>query len=108
MKTIYIGVIGAGAMGERHCRVCANLPRVELVGVTDLNEERGRQVADRYDTTFFSDRNALLAQVEAIIIAASTPVHYSLTGVPGTRTAYVGGKAYQRDGRTGASSGATG
>jgi virulence factor len=79
MKTIYIGVIGAGVMGERHCRVCANLPRVELVGVTDLNEERGRQVADRYDTTFFSDRNALLARVEAIIIAASTPMHYSLT-----------------------------
>jgi len=79
MKTVRIGVIGTGTMGERHCRVCSNLPRVELVGVADLNEERGRQVADCYDTTFFSDRNALLAQVEAIIIAASTPTHYTLT-----------------------------
>jgi len=52
MKTIYIGVIGVGVMGERHCRVCANLPRVELVGITDLKQERGRQVADCYDTLF--------------------------------------------------------
>jgi virulence factor len=79
MKTVRIGVIGTGVMGERHCRVCANLPRVELVGVTDLNEERGRQVANRYDTTFFSDREALLYQLDAVTIAASTPTHYALT-----------------------------
>jgi virulence factor len=65
-------------MGERHCRVCANLPRVELVGIADQNEERGRQVAERYDTTYFSDHRALLAQVEAIVIATSTPAHYTV------------------------------
>jgi len=48
MKIVRIGVIGAGVMGERHCRVCANLPRVELVGVAELNEERGRLVAEAW------------------------------------------------------------
>ena len=78
METVRIGVIGAGVMGERHCRVCANLPWVELVGVADLNEERGRQVASSYETTYFPDHRALLAQVEAVTIAASTPTHYAL------------------------------
>ncbi len=79
MKVVRIGVIGAGVMGERHCRVCANLPHVELVGVADLNEERGRQVADRYETTYFPDRRALLSQLDAVTTAASTPAHYTLT-----------------------------
>ncbi len=78
MKTVRIGVIGVGVMGERHCRVCANLPRVELVGIADQNEERGRQVAERYDTTYFSDHRELLAQVDAIVIATSTPAHYAV------------------------------
>jgi predicted dehydrogenase len=73
-----VGIIGTGTMGERHCRVCANLPRVELVGVTDLNRERGTEVADRYGTIYLSDYRDLLAHVDAVIIAASTPVHYTL------------------------------
>jgi len=79
METVRIGVIGAGVMGERHCRVCANLPHVELVGVADQNEERGRQVASSYETMYFPDHRALLSQVDAVTIAASTPAHYALT-----------------------------
>lgn len=78
METVRIGVIGIGVMGERHTRVCANLPRVALVGVTDLNGERGRQVAETYETTYYADRQSLLSQVDAVSVAASTPVHYEL------------------------------
>jgi virulence factor len=78
MRIVRIGVIGAGVMGERHCRVCANLPRVELVGVVDPDQERGRQVAEAYETTFFADHRALFSQVDAVTIAASTPSHYTL------------------------------
>ena len=78
MEVVRIGVIGAGVMGERHCRVCSNLPRVELVGVADLDAARGRQVADLYETTYFPDHRALFSQVDAVTIAASTPVHYEL------------------------------
>jgi predicted dehydrogenase len=78
MQVVRMGVIGAGIMGERHCRVCANLPRVKLVGVADLDEECGHQVADRYETSYFSDHRALLSQVNAVTIAASTPAHYPL------------------------------
>lgn len=79
MNTVRIGVIGAGIMGERHCRVCSNLPRVELVGVADLNEERGRQVAEHHDSVYFRDYRELLSRVDAVTIAASTQAHYALT-----------------------------
>ncbi len=79
METVRIGVIGTGVMGERHARVCANLPRVELVGIADLDEERGRKVAESYETAYFADRQAMTAQVDAVTIAASTPAHYALT-----------------------------
>jgi len=78
MEIVRIGVIGAGVMGERHCRVCANLPRVQLVGVADLHQERGREVAERYETTYFSNHRALLSEVGAVTVAASTSVHYAL------------------------------
>jgi predicted dehydrogenase len=81
MKSVRVGIIGAGTMGERHCRVCANLPHVELVGVADLDKDRGRQITERYDTTHFPDHRALLPQLDAVTIAASTPTHYALTGV---------------------------
>ncbi len=78
MHTVRIGVIGVGVMGERHCRVCTNLPRVELAGLADLNPARGQQVAATYDTTYFADYHDLLPHVDAVTIAASTPAHYAL------------------------------
>jgi len=78
MNVVRIGVIGAGIMGERHCRVCSNLPRVELVGLADPDEARGRQVAELYDSSYFAAHRSLLPQLDAVTIAASTPVHFAL------------------------------
>jgi predicted dehydrogenase len=65
-------------MGERHCRVCANLPRVDLVGITDLNETRGQEVADRYETTCYRDYGQLLPRLDAVTIATTTDSHFDL------------------------------
>lgn len=80
MKTIRIGVIGIGVMGERHCRVCANLPQIDLVGISDLNEARGQEVADRYETTYFRDYGPLLPKLDAAIVATPTDSHFDVTG----------------------------
>jgi len=66
-------------MGERHCRICANLPYVELVGVADPNEGRGRQVAENYETAYFPDYRDMLACLDAVTVAASTSAHHTLT-----------------------------
>jgi predicted dehydrogenase len=65
-------------MGERHCRVCANLPRVDLVGIADLNEARGQEVAARYETTYYRDCGQLLPRLDAVTIATTTDSHFDL------------------------------
>jgi len=79
MKTIRVGVIGVGIMGERHCRVYSNLRRTELVGLADSDSERGRFVAQNYETRYFEDFQQLLSEVDAVSIATSTPAHFELT-----------------------------
>ena len=78
MKLVRVGVVGIGAMGERHCRVYSNLRNVELVGVTDLSTERGQAVADTYDTKFFNNYDDLLDEVDAVNIVTVTPAHFDL------------------------------
>jgi predicted dehydrogenase len=78
MEIVRVGVIGTGVMGERHCRVCANLPRVDLVGITDLNEARGREVAARYETTYYRGYEQLLPELDAVTIATPTDSHFDL------------------------------
>jgi len=78
LEIVRIGVIGTGGMGERHCRVCANLPRVDLVGITDLNEARGQEVADRYEVTYYRDYGQLLPRLDAVTIATTTESHFDL------------------------------
>ena len=78
MEIVRVGVIGTGVMGERHCRICANLPRVDLVGITDLSEARGQEVADRYETTYYRDYGQLLPRLDAVTIATTTDSHFDL------------------------------
>ncbi len=75
MSNVRVGVIGTGIMGERHCRVYAGMPEVELVGIHDLARDRALPIARRHDTRFFSLLDDLLAQVDAVSIATPTPTH---------------------------------
>ncbi len=76
MKNTKIGVIGAGLMGERHARVLRGLPEAELIGISDLDQVRGRLVADRYRAGFFESYGQLLEKIDAIAVATPTPLHY--------------------------------
>lgn len=78
MKPIRVGVIGAGLMGERHCRVYANLRGAEFVGVFDVNHVRGHEVAEKYDARYFDSPLDLLREVDAVTIATPTPYHFDL------------------------------
>jgi predicted dehydrogenase len=76
--TIRVGVIGAGVMGERHCRVYANMRGVEFVGLFDVNHVRGHEVAERYEARYFDSPIDLLREVDAVTIATPTPYHFDL------------------------------
>jgi len=77
-QTIRIGVVGVGNMGQHHTRVLSLLKDVELVGIADINVERGLDTASKYRIRFFEDYHELLPLVDAVCIAVPTRLHYQV------------------------------
>ena len=75
-EPLRIGVIGVGNMGQHHTRVLSLLKDIELVGVADINVERGIDVASKYRVRFFEDYRDLLAHVDAVCVAVPTRLHH--------------------------------
>lgn len=75
---IRIGVIGVGNMGQHHTRVLSLLKDVELVGVSDINVERGLDTASKYRVRFFEDYRDLLPRIDAVCIAVPTRLHHTV------------------------------
>jgi len=69
------GVIGVGSMGENHARVYAELPRVDLVGVTDHDDDVADRVAAEYDTEAVS-LETLCERCDVVTVAVPTHAHY--------------------------------
>jgi UDP-N-acetylglucosamine 3-dehydrogenase len=76
--SLKIGVIGTGAMGKNHARVCAELPNVELVGIADKDRETVELIAQRFDVSAFTDYKELLPKLDAVIIATPTVTHFDI------------------------------
>ncbi|MBD2257529.1 Gfo/Idh/MocA family oxidoreductase [Pseudanabaena sp. FACHB-2040] len=77
-EPIRVGVIGIGNMGQHHARVLSRLKDVELVGVSDVNVERGLDTAGKYRIRFFEDYLDLIKHVDAVCIAVPTRLHHAV------------------------------
>src|SRR5262245_60627757 len=73
-----VGVIGVGHLGRHHARIYAAMDGVSLVGVCDINEERGRSVAAEYGATFYKDYHELIGKIDAASLAVPTVDHCSI------------------------------
>ncbi|APB33737.1 putative dehydrogenase family protein [Gloeomargarita lithophora Alchichica-D10] len=78
IRPIQVGVIGVGNMGQHHVRVLSFLKDVQLVGVADVNVERGLELASKYRIRFFEDYRELLPHVDAVCVAVPTRLHYEV------------------------------
>jgi predicted dehydrogenase len=76
LRPIRIGVIGVGNMGQHHTRVLSLFKDVQLVGVSDLNTDRGIDTASKYRVRFFENYLDLLPHVDAVCIAVPTRFHH--------------------------------
>lgn len=70
-----VGVAGVGSLGQWHARVYSELPHAELVGVHDVNENRAREIADRYHTRAFASLDELASSVEAMSVVVPSDLH---------------------------------
>lgn len=75
--TLKVGVIGSGAISELvHLPAYRGDPRVDLVGVCDINEGRAKRIAKQFDVkTYFTDYSELLEQEEIDAVSICTPNH---------------------------------
>ncbi len=73
VQPIRVAVIGAGFMGERHARIYAGLPDVELVAVCDVREAAAQELAARTGATAYSDYRALLGRDDVDAVSVCTP-----------------------------------
>ncbi len=76
---IKCGVIGVGHMGKHHTRILAEIKNTRLVGISDIDEERGNKIAKTYSCKFFRDYMDLLKETECIIIATPTNTHRDIS-----------------------------
>ena len=78
MNNLKVGVIGTGHLGKLHIKMFKHLKNCEIIGVYDKNFIQSKAAASEYDVNEFEDLNALINEVEAVSIAATTSSHYAL------------------------------
>ena len=77
-KKIKAGVIGVGKMGEYHVGVLSEMSEVTLVGVTDIDEDRARNIAEKFGCSSFSNYQDIYDKVDIVVIAVPTSLHYAI------------------------------
>ncbi|MFZ1292238.1 MAG: Gfo/Idh/MocA family oxidoreductase [Melioribacteraceae bacterium] len=78
MKSLKVGILGTGHLGKIHTKLIKEVPRVNLVGVYDLNNEAAKIVAKEFNTNCFNTLDEFLSSIEAVSIVATTSAHYEL------------------------------
>lgn len=80
MDLIRVAVVGVGHLGSLHARIYSELPGVELVGVLDINQERAKKIASKYNCRPFTAFEEIPSSVEAISVVVPTDRHYEVAG----------------------------
>jgi predicted dehydrogenase len=78
MKTIRVGLIGAGFIGAVHAKALSVLPDSKLAAVSDLDESRARALADPAGAAAYRDYSDMFARedLDAVVVATSDGAHH--------------------------------
>jgi predicted dehydrogenase len=76
-----VGIVGAGRFGQFVASAAATVPDIRLVGVTDTDEGRAGQLAERHGVDVSADPAALLRddRVGAVVIATPPSTHAGIS-----------------------------
>ena len=73
--SVRFGVVGAGSLGFHHLRIARDLEGIDLVGFYDVRPERSREVSEVLGVRAFEGYDALLGEVDALVVATPTRTH---------------------------------
>lgn len=78
MKSIKVGVIGVGSLGQHHARLYQAMEGCELVGVADIDRKAAARIAGRCDCEAFFDHEPLFERVQAVSVVVPTELHFAI------------------------------
>ncbi len=78
MGRLRLGVVGVGHVGELHAQKYASMEDIDLVGVADIDFQRAKDVAGRYNTKGYNSHTELLPHVDGLSLAVPAASHYEI------------------------------
>jgi UDP-N-acetylglucosamine 3-dehydrogenase len=74
---INVGVIGVGNMGRHHVRIYSILKDVNLIAISDINQNIAKKVAEKFNCKYYKDYKKMLSKenIDAVSIAVPTSLH---------------------------------
>ena len=81
MTKLKWGIIGCGVIAPWHADAVTASDYADLVAVCDIDAEKGRAFAEKYDTAFFQDYKQMLAESGIDVVSICTPsgLHSEMT-----------------------------
>ena len=74
-RKLKIGIVGAGVFGRYHAGKCMDHPEIDFMGVYDHSYARSVDVGGAYKAKGYKSFEALLGDIEALIIASPAVSH---------------------------------
>ena len=80
MRTVNVGVIGVGAMGENHVRVYHKIEEANLIAVSDVSERALKKIEKKYGAKGYTDYCELLENpdIEVVSVCVPTTFHHAV------------------------------
>ena len=78
MRTVKLGLIGAGGIAQAHCRAMSEVSGVEIIAASDLVEANAERTAERWGIPkTFTDYNEMLKmdELDGVVVCTPTAVH---------------------------------
>ena len=75
MKSLNVGVVGLGAIGQKHCGALAKIERATLCAVADVNEKVLQSTAAQYKAAPYADVRKMLEHPDLDAVIVATPDH---------------------------------
>jgi len=75
MTQLNVGVVGLGAIGQKHCEVLAQIREAKLLAVADTNAELLNKTAGKFGALPFADYEQMLQTPGLDAVVVATPDH---------------------------------